>query len=158
MAYLPDMKPMRLLLTIFLALSAAHPQKADENAAGDESPMAREYGIFFEEMAAKVNAIDAELMQAQTPKAAAIGIVRFAYTLRDMRERAESLDHKYPLAKGEMPPKLRTKSEAFGAAVQHLGQNGVQRVTTKFADSPEMKFAMGQLREFASGEKKIHRK
>lgn len=152
------MKSTGLLIGIFLALSAAHPQNGNENITGDESAMALEYGRFFEEMTAKVNAIDLELMQAQTPKAAAIGVVRFTYTMRDMRDRADALDKKYPLAKGEMPPQLKLKSEAFGEAAKHLGQNGMQRVAAKYADTPEMKFAMGQLREFASGEKKIHRK
>jgi hypothetical protein len=147
-----------MILISFLALCAVHAQAAKTNAAGDDSAMAQEYGRFFEEMTAKVNAIDAELMQAQTPKAAAIGVVRFTYTMRDMRDRAEALDKKYPLAKGEMPPKLKEKSEAFGEAAKHLGQNGMQRVTAKYADTPEMKFAMGQLREFAVGEKKVHRK
>lgn len=152
------MKPTRILLAFFLAFGVALAQETNDKLTGDDSAMAIDYGRFFEEMTARVNAIDAELMQAETPKAAAIGVVRFAYTMRDMRERAEALDNKYPQAKGEMPPKLRTKSEAFGAAAQHLGQNGMQRVAAKFGNTPEMKFAMRQLREFASGDKKEHRK
>lgn len=148
------MKPTRMLLAFFLGFGVALAQEKSDKSADDDSAMALDYGRFFEEMTVKVNAIDAELMQAESPKAAAIGVVRFAYAMRDMRERAEALDSKYPQAKGEMPPKLRTKSEAFGAAAQHLGQNGMQRVTAKFGATPEMKFAMRQLREFASGDKK----
>ncbi len=157
-AYVPDMKLPRLLVIALATYSAIGAQGAQEASTGDDSVMAMEYGRFFEEMTVKVQAIDTELMQAQTPKAAAIGVVRFTYTMRDMRDRAEALDKKYPLAKGEMPPKLKIKSEAFGEATKHLGQNGMQRAATKYADTPEMKFALGQLREFASGEKKPQQK
>lgn len=156
--YVPDMKPTKIALCFFLAISGILAEETNPNLTNDDSPMAKDYGRFFDEMALKMQAIDAELMQAQTAKAAAIGVVRFTYTMRDMRDRAEVLDKKYPLAKGDMPPKLREKSETFAEAAKHLGQNGMQRVAAKFADTPEMKFAMGLLREFADGEKKVHRK
>lgn len=124
------------------------PPAVDASALGDDSVAAREFGQFFEEHTEKLNAINTELLKAETAKAAAIGVVRFTYVMSDMARRGEVLDRRYPMAKGDMPPKLKEKSDAFTEAAQRLGAQGIRQAVTKFGETAEMKFAMEKLRNF----------
>lgn len=106
----------------------------------------KDFGELFDESTRSLQALGKDLEAAKDGKAVAAGIDRFVDLIKGFKEKGEELEKKHGInAKGEMPPALKAKAEAFQKAAEELGKGPMAKAMMQYAAAPEVRAAMVKL-------------
>jgi len=106
----------------------------------------KDFGELFDEGTKSLGALGKEFETAKDGKAVAAGIDKFVDLIKGFKEKGEALEKKHGMsAKGEMPPELKVKADAFQKAAEELGKGPMAQAMMKYAAAPEVKAAMTKL-------------
>jgi hypothetical protein len=106
----------------------------------------KDYGELFDNGTKSLQALGKDFEAAKDGKAVAAAIDKFVEVMKSFKEKADALDKKHGTnAKGEMPPELKVKADAFQKAAEELGKGPMAQAMMKYAAAPEVKAAMTKL-------------
>lgn len=103
-------------------------------------------GELFDAGTKSLQSLGKDLEAAKDGKAVAAGIDRFVDLIKSFKEKGEALEKKHGIStKGEMPPELKDKADAFQKAAEDLGKGPLAKAMMQHASAPEVRAAMAKL-------------
>ncbi|GAB4431044.1 MAG: hypothetical protein OHK0011_13860 [Turneriella sp.] len=106
----------------------------------------KDLGELFDDGTRSLQSLGKDLENAKDGKAVAASIDKFVDLMGSFKQKGEALEKKHGMsAKGEMPPELKAKAEAFQKAAEELGKGPMATALMKYAAAPEVKAAMVKL-------------
>ncbi len=116
-------------------------------ACGGKNAAVKDFGDLFDGATKDLTAIGADLKAAKDSKEVAAGLNKIYDTMVAMKAKGEELEKKHGMrAKGEMPPELKLKSEAFQAAVKNVFSGSLIEAVKKHGSKPEVMEALNKIK------------
>lgn len=108
-------------------------------AACGKGSMTKDFGDLFDDASKELNGAAADLKAAKDASGVAAGLTKVYNAMSALKTKGAELEKKYGMrAKGEMPPELKEKNEAFQKAIKNVFSPETQAVMQKYAGNPEV--------------------
>lgn len=116
-------------------------------AACGKGSLAKDFGALFDDTAKDLNAAAADIKGAKDGATVAAALDKVYDVMVAMKAKGAELEKKHGMrAKGEMPPELKAKNEAFQAAVKNVFSGETQTVMQKYAGDPKVLESLNKIK------------